>query len=206
MVYSLVTLSVLILAAVLLGIWVLARARWFTGFIFGTVGLSLLLVAGALVVAAIQLTSYGAIPDENMLGTVTVSEAEGESRYRITLNQIQSVSRHPVRGDDWRLRAELLHVPAFVLFGRERTWFSVLDASGQYRLTADEQSAPRLTTDPDWRERLGRSVLHWLFDHSIISTDPISLTADAIYTVQFADGRLDLNPVNSEAERSVEGN
>lgn len=204
MVYSLVSLSVLILATLLLGVWILARARWFTGFVYGTAGLALLMAAGAVIVAAMQLTYYGALPEENMLGTVTVSDAEeGNSRYRVTLNQIQSVSRHTVRGDDWFLRAELLQVPAFVLFGRERTWFRVLGASGQYRLTADEESAAPLTSAPVWYEGVGHSVLHWLFDHAVIRTDPISLAADAIYTVEFGDGRLVLNPVNSEAERSV---
>lgn len=142
-----------------------------------------------------------------MLGTVTVSAAEeGDSRYRITLNQIQSVSRHRVRGDDWFLQAELLQVPAFILFGRERTWFRVLGASGQYRLTTEEESAQPLTVAPAWHEGVGHAVLRWLFGHTVIRTDPISLTADAIYTVEFADGRLDLNPVNAEAEQSVGNN
>ncbi len=202
MIYSLVMLALLSILAALAGLWVLSRARWFTGFVFGSIGLGAFLVTGAAVAAAFQLTQYDALNNETLVGTATVT-AEANSEFNVVLNHNGSVDRLNATGEAWRVRIRRINVPRFLIIGADRHYILIEDVDARFNRLADEESITREASPRPLFRRIGVQTLQWAFNGELLATQRVPVADGAIYTLNLTGGDLQLEPVNEEAQSTL---
>ena len=100
---ALVALLVLLIAG-----RILRSPGWFLGWLRGTIGLAILMLAVMVGVVAYDLYSYAELPSTGRpLATLKFS-AEGSQRYRVTIQEGSRVRNTILDGDLWQLDARVL--------------------------------------------------------------------------------------------------
>ncbi len=99
-------IGLLALLAAWIAARILLRGAWFLGWLRGTCGLLFVALAAVIVILALDLGTYSAVPGDKQLVTVGF-EADGPQRYRVTLQQGRLQRTVSLDGDLWQLDVRL---------------------------------------------------------------------------------------------------
>lgn len=203
MYYTFALLALLGFFSLLLALWILVRFRWLSGFLIGTAGLFVLLVSAALAMSTMRLLQYEVVTDSAMLGTLTITAANGDDEYRVSLSHNRSINRFYLSGDTWRVSGQLLSVPRFLLGGEPEQYFVVNRIEGRYDRLEDELRAQRLDRHLPWYAHLADQILVHVFPAQQVRTPLTPLVGEAIFTLEFRAGALRMNGINEPAEEAL---
>lgn len=203
MYYTLALMALIGFFALLLALWILLRFRWLTGFVIGTAGLCVLLLSAAMALGTMRLLQYEVVTDSAMLGTLTVTAANDEQDYRVSLSHNRAINRFYLSGDTWRVSGQLLTVPRFLFGGPREQYFTVNRVEGRFDRLEDELRAQRLDRHVPWYALLADQILLRIFPAQQVRTPLIPLVGEAIFTLEFRAGTLRMNGINEPAEEAL---
>jgi hypothetical protein len=116
-----------------LGGRILFRRGWFLGWLRGTCGLGLLLLAVLAAVMAWDLRSYAALPPAgDALLSLSVN-AQGTQRYRVTLQEREAQRNVIVNGELWQLDARVFGWKGLATLIGLRPGYRLESLSARYR-------------------------------------------------------------------------
>lgn len=194
----------------LLALRVLLNPAWILGWLRGTLGLTLVALAGLCGLAAYDLTLYQPQPENKPLVTLSF-KAAGAQRYAVTLMEGNQERELLLEGDLWRLDARLLGWKGLAQLIGLQPGYRLERLSGRYLAIEQEKlslNAPQaLSKSPygvdvwQWLSRSGRDFL--LFDAQPARVDYLPMADDAVYSVSLTATGLLAEPVNQAAQQAL---
>lgn len=198
----------------LLALWVAARillnGSWFLGWLRGTCGLLLAALAGIIVMLALDLGTYSAVPANKLLVTIGF-EADGAQRYRVNLLQGETERTVNLDGDLWQLDARLFQWKGLATLIGLQPGYRLEKITGRYLSMEQQQSLS--TKVALGQSRYGIDIWRWLrmgssdfylFDPQARRVNYLPMANGAVYTVSLAATGLLVQPLNPVAEQALQ--
>jgi len=198
----------------LLAIWVAARillnGSWLLGWLRGTFGLLALALAAVIVLLALDLATYSAVPVDKPLATIGF-QADGPQRYRVNLLQGSSEQVVSLDGDLWQLDVRLLQWKGLAALIGLEAGYRLEKLTGRY-LSLEQQQQALSARVALARSRYGIDLWHWLrmsdmdlyvFDAQARRVNFLPMADGAVYTVSLAATGLLVHPLNQAAEQAL---
>lgn len=210
--YLLLTGIFLVIALLfaLVAIKFLARTDWILGFLRGSFGVSLILIAAVMIYAALDLRYYIAGGEESTVATVSFEQLEAQY-FEATVSQLDGESVvYPIYGDLWQMKAGVLRWNLSLPFIDIRPGYRLQAISGRYYSLEQERTSN--TSDHDMNPVTGPLDLwQWLKDRpgaNILLTAELSeiryipMSDGALYKVVGSKKGLQVVPLNQRAKRN----
>lgn len=198
----------------LLALWVAARfllnGSWFLGWLRGTCGLLLLTLAGVIVLLALDLGSYSAVPQSKLLATISF-EADGAQRYRVNLLQGSSDRTVSLDGDLWQLDVRLFQWKGLAALIGLEPGYRLEKVTGRY-LSMEQQQQSLSARATLAKSRYGIDLWSWLrmggsdlylFDPQSRRVNYLPMADGAVFTITLAATGLLVHPLNPAAEQAL---
>ena len=205
--------TLLAVAAGFIAIRMLLRGSWLLAWLRGMTGLLLLVIAGVMVLIAIDLNSYRQLQQEQTIATLSFSR-DDEQFYTVTLvNGEGAEQQFELMGDLWQLDARLLQWHPNLLRLGFRTGYKLDRISGRYLSLQDEQLRPRTVYELassesaldtwQWLHDYGKRLQ--LIDAQYGSATYLPMADGALFSVSLGSGGLVARPLNEPAKAVVTG-
>lgn len=213
MLYPLVALALVVVAilAALMALRLL-NGSWLLGWLRGTGGILLVIVAVCIAAGAWDLHSYRQLSDAQPIGTLAFNQLE-QQRFAVTLvDQSGAEQRYELSGDMWRLDVRLLNWPDNLARLGFKPGYRLDRLSGRYLSFEDEQKLTRSTIELNSKKPL-LDVWLWLqrANHyfSLLTADSSSaaylpMADGALYSVGNSNSGLVATPLNERAKLALE--
>ncbi|WP_417781256.1 hypothetical protein [Stutzerimonas xanthomarina] len=205
-----VVVALLAIVTTLIAARMLAGGHWLLGWLRGTVGMLVLLLAGLIGLVAWDVTTYQPLDHGTPLASLTF-KADGQQRYQVKVQERQNTRFVTLEGDLWQLDLRALHWKGLAaLIGLEHG-YRLERLSGRY-LAVEQQDQARRPYVQLGHSRAGVDFWAWL--HRCQCT-PLMLEAQprrvsylpiadgAVYTVEMAPTGLLAIPANVAAEQAM---
>lgn len=193
-----------------LGGRILFRRGWFLGWLRGTCGLGLLLLAVLAAVMAWDLRSYAALPPAgDALLSLSVN-AQGTQRYRVTLQEREAQRNVIVNGELWQLDARVFGWKGLATLIGLRPGYRLELLSARYRDIEQggaEPSRIALSRSPygidlwRWLREAGMDL--FLVDARGARVAFLPLVDGAVYRVRLTSEGLLAEPQNEPARAAL---
>jgi hypothetical protein len=214
MLYGGLALLVAIIGVLVL-VWAgknLLKGGWFLGWLKGTFGLALVVVAGVIGLLAWDLFSYRELLGETSVATLSFEQL-GEQHYQAVLVNAQGVeSQYELRGDQWQLDARIFKwSPALARFGL-KPGYRLDRLAGRYYSLESERNAERTVYELNSSQS---SVDSWTWLRSVDSQVPwidalygsatfVPMSDGALYEVTLSHSGLLSRPLNESAKAAIQ--
>jgi len=198
----------------LLAIWVAARillnGSWLLGWLRGTLGLLVMGLAAVIVLLALDLGSYTAVPADKPLVTIGF-QADGPQRYRVNLLQGSSEQVVSLDGELWQLDVRLLQWKGLAALIGLEPGYRLEKLTGRY-LSLEQQQQSLSAKVALARSRYGIDLWQWLrmgdmdlyvFDAQSRRVNFLPMADGAVYTVSLAATGLLVHPLNPAADQAL---
>jgi len=213
MVYTLLSLLTLVLAAIL-GFWasvILVRSSWFLGWLRGTTGLCLIATVLVLGIAAWDIFSYRQLSAESKIATISFTKRD-DQYYDATLQYTDGSERiYELYGDQWQLDARIFKWPNYLHRWGIKSGYRLDRLSGRYLSLEDEHNKPRSihslassTAGIDvWAWT--KEAEHWLplLDARYGSATYLPMVDGGQYQITLSNAGLVARPLNKAAEAAI---
>lgn len=204
-------IGLLALLAFLISARILLNSSWFLGWLRGTCGLALLVLAGVISMLALDLGLYSVVPTNNLLVTVSF-EADGPQRYRVNLLQGAEDKSLSLDGDLWQLDARIFQWKGLGALIGLQPGYRLEKITGRY-LSIEQQQQSLNTRVALARSRYGIDLWSWLrmggtrdfylFDPQARRVNYLPMADGAVYSVALAPTGLLVNPLNQAAVQAL---
>lgn len=214
MIYPIVAaaLGLIAFAIVLFGARVLLNRSWFLGWLRGTFGISVVVLAIVLMLAAWDLRSYEQVLAQQPVATLTFNKLQPQ-HYGVTLVYPNNRERRvELNGDLWQLDARVLGwTPRLAAIGI-KPGYRVDRLSGRYLALEDEQSKPRSVVELDTAESVF-DTWYWLrrvhqrftiLDAGYARAAYLPMADGAVFAVNLGPSGLSARPLNDRAKLASE--
>lgn len=213
MLYGGVAIFAAVIGALVL-VWALKtlfRPGWLLGWLKGTCGLLLAVLAGIIGLFAWDVFSYEELLGENSVATISFQQL-GEQHFQATLVQAgKAESQYELRGDQWQLDARIFKwSPALARLGL-KPGYRLDRLAGRYYSLENERNAERtvyeLNPSPSrvdawsWL-RAADPQVSWL-DALYGSATFVPMSDGALYEVTLSHSGLLSRPLNEPARAAV---
>ena len=199
----------------LLALWVAARillkGSWFLGWLRGTLGLLVLTLAGVIVMLALDLGTYSAVPENKLLATIGF-EADGAQRYRVNVLQGDSDRTVSLDGDQWQLDVRLFQWKGLAALIGLESGYRLEKITGRY-ISLEQQQQSLSTRVPLGHSRYAIDMWRWLrmggtdlyvFDPQARRVNYLPMANGAVFTISLAATGLLVQPLNPAAEQALQ--
>jgi hypothetical protein len=206
-----ILLAILAALAALLALRLLI-GRWLLGWLRGTAGIALTVLAVTIAVGAWDLRGYRPLSAAEPVGTLSLGRM-GPQHFAATLTTADGVERRfELRGDMWQVDARLLRwADALARFGL-KPGYRLDRLTGRYLSLEDEQSQPRTVVGLDdkrsvfdvwaWLRRSGNTLGLLAADYG--SATYLPMADGALYQIGVGSDGLVATPLNDPARAAVE--
>ena len=213
MVYMALTAGLVIgaIIVVVVAAKALFKRSWLLGWLRGTGGLLLLLLAAALVLSALDFYSYRQYQNNKSIANISFNELAPQ-HYKVSLIGDDGIEHnYELRGDLWQLDVRLLTWSDFFARMGLLPGYRLDRLSGRYVSLEQEKYAPR-TVHALAKSESGLDVWQLLHKHgktfSLISSDYGSATYlpmkdGALYAVKLTHNGLAASPLNDRAQQAI---
>lgn len=206
-----VLLAVIALAAALLALRLFV-GRWLLGWLRGSAGMLLTVLAVAIAVGAWDLRGYRPLTETQPLGTLSFSKLETQ-RYTATLVASDGAERRfELQGDMWQLDVRLLRWNEMLTRLGLKPGYRLDRLSGRYLSLEDERSRPRTVVGLGserplfdvwaWLQRTGNTL--GLISADYGSAAYLPMVDGALYSVGVGHSGLVATPMNDAARAAVD--
>jgi len=203
--------GLLALLGLLIAARILLNGSWLLGWLRGTCGLAMLAIAGVIVLLALDLGSYSAVPASKLLVTASF-ESDGQQRYRVNLLHGAEDRTVSLDGDLWQLDARLFQWKGLGALIGLQAGYRLEKITGRY-LSIEQQQQSLNTKVPLSKSRYGVDLWSWLrmgsaqdfnfFDPQARRVNYLPMANGAVYTVSLAPTGLLVKPLNFAAEQAL---
>ena len=200
----------LALVTVLLALRVLLGGNWLLGWLRGTFGLLLLVLAALVALIAWDVTAYRPLPQDQTLARL-VFQAEGAQRYQVRLEQSGQTDYVTLEGDLWQLDLRVLQWRGLAsLIGLENG-FRLQRLSGRYLAVEQQEQASHIRVELEesllgvdfwaWLQRCQCGSLLVEAQHRRVSFLPIADGAE--YAIEMTPTGPLAQPINAAARQAM---
>lgn len=204
-------IALLALVAIAGSVRTLAKRGWLLGWLRGTGGLLLLVLAVFLCLMACDLQGYSALPENKPLVTVSF-EPDGPQHYKVVLLEGGDERRFELEGDLWQLDARVLQWKGLPALIGIRSGYRLQTISGRYRGLEQQTLAQHLEVvlarSPGgvdlwkWLRDSHRDL--YLFDPQPARVSYLPMAPDAVFAVSWTSTGLVALPVNQAAAQAMQ--
>jgi hypothetical protein len=205
-----IVVALLAFIVALVALRVLVGGNWLLGWLRGTVGMLVLVLAGFIGLIAWDLTTYRSLPDGAPLASL-LFKADGPQRYQVALVEAERTKLLTLEGDLWQVELrEIRWKGLAALIGLE-PGYRLQSLSGRY--LAVEQQDKALQPDVELaHSRGGIDFWSWLQDCRCGSMlleararriTYLPMTDGAKYNLEMAPTGLLAKPANAAAEHAM---
>lgn len=206
-----VLLAIIALIAAALALRLLV-GHWLLGWLRGTAGIVLTVVAVSIAVCAWDLRSYRQLSATQPVGTLAFNKLD-EQRFAVTLVPSNGVERRvELQGDMWQLDIRMLRWADTLTRLGLTPGYRLDRLSGRYLSLEDEQNRPRTviglgTEKPvfdvwSWLRRSGNTLGFLAADYG--SAAYLPMADGALYSVGLGNSGLVATPLNERATAAIE--
>jgi hypothetical protein len=211
--YSGVALALAVIAVVaLLFALRLLIGTWLLGWLRGTAGIVLTVIAVAIAAGAWNLRSYQELLATKPIGTLAFNKLE-DQRFSVTLIDASGAEqRYELSGDMWQLDVRVLRWTDTLARLGFKPGYRLDRLSGRYLALEDEQKLPRtvigLNNDKplldvwSWLRRCSRYFSLLTADYG--SAAYLPMADGALYSVGIGNSGLIATPLNERAKLAIE--
>ena len=193
-----------------IGIFTLARGRWFIAWLRGMSGIACLVLAGMAGLLAINLFSYQNLTSETPVATLSFAQSQGQE-YRVSIALPGGKQQEfRVTGDLWQIDAKIIKWYGWLAALGLEPGYKLDRLQGRYIALEDERRLERTVyalSDPDIGFDLWESIQssHWLpwVDAVYGSATYLPMADGAIFSVNLSSTGLVARPMNERAELAV---
>lgn len=205
--FDLVTVGLLIFSTVLIltGAKILFKSHWFLGFIRGFSGLSLIFTAAFLAMVAMNLTTYSALDDGDVIANVSLKQLDLQS-YEVSITDAANgkLTTFIIEADMWSLSTRELNV-----FLSSSHFYQLDHLQGRY-YTLEQQKrggSNKLMIANDHR---GIDLWHYLqnkvtpfIEARPLKTAFIPLVNEALFSIKLRKHGLSITALNPAAQKAI---
>lgn len=214
MVYMAITAAIIVLSAVLVvfAFKVLIKPTWLLGWLRGSSGIILALVAVLLIVVALDFYSYKQLEKDQSIANLSFIKLSPQ-QYKVSLVGSDGKElNYELRGDLWQLDARILKwAPSLSRMGL-LPGYRLDRLSGRYVSLEEEKNSPRTVHSLYTNEASVFDVWAYLKEHgesfSLIESNYgnatyMPMTDGALYSVKLSHNGLVAKPLNERAKEAV---
>jgi hypothetical protein len=203
-------IGLLALLAAWIAARILLRGAWFLGWLRGTCGLLFVALAAVIVILALDLGTYSAVPGDKQLVTVGF-EADGPQRYRVTLQQGRLQRTVSLDGDLWQLDVRLFQWKGLAALIGLEPGYRLEKITGRY-LSLEQQRQSLSSRAVLSGSNYGIDLWRWLrmsdtdfslFDPQSRRVNYLPMAEGAQFAITLAPTGLLVNPLNPAAEQAL---
>ena len=202
-------ISVLALVA---SLFMLLNKEWIVGWVKGSIGMVLLLIAVIMGLTALNVNGYQPVRDEITVATISFDKVERQL-YKANIVIASSGSEIPfeIHGDLWQIDARVIKWKGLLASLGGKPGYKLDRIQGRYYTLEDERSKPRSVyalSNPDIGFDLWSSIdslsrhIQW-FDAEYGSGTFLPMADGALFTVQLTPDGLIASPENDRANIAI---
>ena len=189
---------------------VLAGGHWLLGWLRGTLGMSVLVIAGLIGLIAWDVTTYQSLVQGAPLVSLSF-QADGQQRYQVKVEEGSRIRYVVLEGDLWQLDVRALHWKGLASLIGLKPGYRLERLSGRYLAVEQEDRAHRPSVALG-RSQAGVDFWAWLqgcqCGSLLLEAQPrrvsyLPIADGASYTVEMAPTGLLAKPANDAAERAM---
>lgn len=214
MVYMILTASIVIIAVLLIGfaLKTLLRSSWILGWLRGSVGITLVILAFILLLSALDFFSYRQIDNNKPVANLSFIELSPQ-QYKVSVIAADGIEQtFELQGDLWQLDVRLLTWSKPIAAMGMLPGYRLDRLSGRYVSLQEEMTMPR-TAHSLYQRDTGVDVWAFLQKHgkslSLIesgygSATYLPMKDGALYAVKLTHNGLSAQPLNDRAKLAIE--
>lgn len=190
---------------------ILLRGSWFMGWIRGTFGLLLLLLAVFIGLIAYDIYRYQQIMLEQVIATIDFKKIEPQHFEAVLVDSRGNEARYTIYGDQWQLDARVVKVKGYLTTFGMRPGYRLERISGRYYDLEQEHTAKRSVYALN-ESLYGVDVWKWInkypnwlpvVDAVYGSATYLPMADGALYEVSLSHTGLLARPLNASAEEAI---
>ncbi len=213
MVFYILTLVCLLIAALLLllSFKALFNPRWILGWLRGSLGLSMIVVAILSALVALDLSSYRQVLQEDAIGSASFKQVSTQ-KFEATLALLDGAEQEfTIYGDLWQIDARILKWSKPLAALGLKPGYRMGRISGRYYSIEHERTNERSVFELDKRE-FGLDIWHWLSAHSRFlpwvdavygNATFLPMSNDALFTLYLTSTGIIARPENEPAKKAA---
>jgi hypothetical protein len=213
MLFTLLSLFIALVALALVykAIKMLWLNSWFSGFVRGLVGLSILAVGVAVAVAAFDVYSYKQILQEQVVATISFDNIEAQHFDALVVDKEGKQTHYDIRGDQWQIDARIIKWQGYLASFGLRPAYRLDRLSGRY-FDIEQETSDKRTAHPLGESYYGLDTWQfvnkhpqWLpfVDTTYGSATYLPMKDKALFQVILTNSGLIARPVNEAAREAV---
>lgn len=213
MLYTLLAIVVIALAAYVAyrAVGLLARGSWLLGWLRGTWGLVLLLLAVLIGLMAFDIYRYRQINFEQVIATIDFKKIEDQHYEAVLVDSKGNEQRYMLHGDQWQLDARVVKLKGYLSTFGISPGYRLERISGRYYDLEQEHNSKRSVYALN-ESLYGVDVWKWInkyprwapiLDAVYGSATYLPMADGALYEVSLSHTGLLARPLNTAAEQAV---
>jgi hypothetical protein len=205
-----VVVALVALLTTLVAVRMLAGGSWLLGWLRGTAGMLVLLLAGLVGMVAWDVTTYQSLNSVRPLASLTF-HADGQQRYQVKVEEGQHSRYVTLEGDLWQLDVRTLQWKGLAALIGLEPGYRLQRLSGRYLAVEQQDQAPRpyakLSSGKagvdlwEWLQRCRCASL--LIEPKLRRVSFLPIADGAVYTVEMTPTGLMAKPASSAAEQAM---
>lgn len=213
MLYTLIAFIFAVLAVLIIhrAINLLVKTNWFMGWLRGSVGMALVVIAIGAGLAAYDVFTYKSVLIDQPVATVSFESFEPQSFTAVVVEKNGVEQRFDLQGEQWQLDARIIKWKGFIAAFDVKPAYRLDKLSGRFydiqKETMEKRTPSRIVSSilgiDIWKFVYDRPKWFPVIDASYGSAAYLPMKPGALYEVYLSTNGLVAKPLNDVAKKAV---